>query len=304
MRKKQLGTSDLYVSEVGFGCMSLTGNMSEDEQIVHKAIESGINFFDTADLYQFGMNEKSVGKAIQGKRHDIILASKGGNAWENGKEGWTWRPEKTYLKSAVKDSLQRLGTDYLDLYQLHGGTIDDPHDEVIEAFEDMKNEGLIRYYGISSIRPNVIQTFAEKSNIVSVMMQYSLLDRRPEEWFSDLANKGISIIARGPVAKGLLSENYQEKITENGFLDYSKEELESLLPQLHDLAHEKNMTLEQLALRYVMDQPEVATALAGSSRQIQVQKNIESTAKPVLTAETLRGLRAITKSNTYQNHRI
>ncbi|SER44966.1 aldo/keto reductase [Salisediminibacterium halotolerans] len=303
MKKKQLGTSNLHVSELGFGCMSLTGNTAEDEKIIHQAIDSGINFFDTADLYQFGMNEKSVGNALKHKRRDIILASKGGNYWEDGKEGWTWKPEKNYLKSAVKHSLHRLGTDYLDLYQLHGGTIDDPHDEIIEAFEDMKNEGLIRYYGISSIRPNVIQTFAEKSNIVSVMMQYSLLDRRPEEWFPELDKKGISVIARGPVARGLLSESYSEKINENGFLDYSQEELNDMLPQLHDLAQEKNMTLEQLALRYVMDQPQVASALAGSSRQAQVKNNIESTAKPALTTETLRGLRAMTKSNTYQNHR-
>ncbi|BBP90484.1 hypothetical protein BsIDN1_41020 [Bacillus safensis] len=89
---------------------------------------------------------------------------------------------------------------------MHGGTIDDPIDETIEAFEELVEEGVIRYYGISSIRPNVIKEYAKKSNIVSVMMQYSLLDRRPEEWFSLLEEQSISVVARGPLAKGLLTE--------------------------------------------------------------------------------------------------
>lgn len=91
-------------------------------------------------------------------------------------------PSKAYIKEAVKKSLTRLKTDYIDLYQLHGGTIEDNIDETIEAFEELKQEGVIRYYGISSIRPNVIKEYVKKSNIVSIMMQFSLFDRRPEEW--------------------------------------------------------------------------------------------------------------------------
>src|SRR5699024_6403991 len=103
----------------------------------------------------------------------------------------SWDPSKKHIKTAVKQSLQRLHTDYIDLYQLHGGTIDDPIDETIEAFEELKTEGLIREYGISSIRPNVIKQYIEKSSIRSVMMQYNLLDRRPEETMRLLAKHGI-----------------------------------------------------------------------------------------------------------------
>lgn len=92
----------------------------------------------------------------------------------------------------MKESLRRLQTDYIDLYQLHGGTIEDPIDEVIEAFEELKKEGIIRHYGISSIRPNVIREYAQRSNIVSVLMEYSLLNRRPEEWFQLLNEHQIN----------------------------------------------------------------------------------------------------------------
>ena len=140
------------------------------------------------------------------------------------KSGWRWDPSKTYIKEAVKDSLKRLNTDYIDLYQLHGGTIEDRIDETIEAFEELKTEGLIRYYGISSIRPNVIREYAAKSNMVSVMMQYSLLDRRPEETMLPLLDEhGISVVTRGSLAKGLLSEKALERVEkfEKGYLDYS-----------------------------------------------------------------------------------
>lgn len=142
----------------------------------------------------------------------MIIATKGGNHFEPGKDGWYWDPSKAYLKEAIKNSLLRLGLDDLDLYQLHGGTIEDPTDEVIEAFEELKQEGLIRYYGISSIRPNVINRFVERSDMVSVMMQYSLLDRRPEEELLDhLNDHNIGVVVRGALGKGMLTNKGQSQ---------------------------------------------------------------------------------------------
>lgn len=182
MRKRTLGHSDLEISEIGLGCMSLGTDKAKALSILDEAIELGINYLDTADLYDFGRNEEIVGEAVKNRRHDIILATKAGNRWNDDKDGWHWDASKGYIKEAVKNSLRRLKTDYIDLYQLHGGTMEDHIDETIEAFEDLKQEGVIRYYGISSIRPNVIKEYVKKSNITSIMMQYSLLDRRPEEW--------------------------------------------------------------------------------------------------------------------------
>src|SRR5215831_1932826 len=198
MKYNQLGNSTLYISEIGFGCMSLGEDHATNELLIHKALAAGINYFDTADLYQKGFNEISVGKALAGKRDQVIIASKVGNQWRPDGSGWDWNPHKDYILKTAEESLKRLETDYVDLYQLHGGTIDDPIDETIEAFELLQKQGKIRYYGISSIRPNVIREYVKRSHIVSVMMQYSLLDRRPEETCLELLRQNhVSVLARG-----------------------------------------------------------------------------------------------------------
>src|SRR5687768_1382194 len=203
MKYRQLGRSNLEVSEIGLGCMSLP---MHDEaaclQIIDRAIELGINFFDTADLYNKGENEIIVGRALKHKRKQMIIATKVGNQWRKDGSGWDWNPGKSYIIDSVEDSLRRLQTDYIDLYQLHGGTIDDPIDDTIEAFEILQQQGKIRYYGISSIRPNVIREYVSRSKIVSVMMQYSLLDRRPEETCLDLLKQNnIGVLTRGSIAQ-------------------------------------------------------------------------------------------------------
>ncbi|TMW73689.1 aldo/keto reductase [Alteribacter natronophilus] len=303
MNKRQIGNSDLFVSEIGFGCMSLTENDRENERIIHESIDRGINYFDTADLYSFGANEESVGKALKGKRDSVILASKGGNEWGEGIDGWRWNPSKNHMKDAVKKTLSRLGTDYLDLYQLHGGTIDDPIEETIEAFGEMKKEGLIRYYGISSIRPNVIKEYVKRSDIVSVMMQYSLLDRRPEEWFTFLGENGVSVLPRGPVAKGLLAEEWERKLKGEGYLQYSEEELKSTVKSLGDIAAREGITLQELALRYALTPPQVASAVAGASRVSQAADNAAAGAAGPLSEELVRELNDLTKAGRYDKHR-
>jgi 1-deoxyxylulose-5-phosphate synthase len=302
MKSNKLGRSDLFVSEVGFGTMSLPSDEKEAIKIIHDAMDQGITFFDTADLYEQGRIESVLGKAIKGHRDEVILASKVGNHWEPGKEGWYWDPSKAYIKEAIKGSLRRLDVDYLDLYQLHGGTLEDPIDETIEAFEELKDEGLIRWYGISSIRPNVIREYVQRSNIVSVMMQYSLLDRRPEEAVLDLLyDNQISVIARGPVAKGLLSAKGLERIPSNGYLDYSREELEPTIKAVAR-ALPSNMNLSHAAIRYVLNHPAVATAIPGASRLGQIIENSQA-AKENLNENEYLSLRALTKPNVYEQHR-
>ncbi|HEU5138355.1 MAG TPA: aldo/keto reductase [Bacillales bacterium] len=302
MKKNQLGKSELYVSEIGFGSMSLGKNEDQDIRMIHEAIDRGVTFIDTADLYGFGQIEKTVGKALKGRRENVILATKAGNHWETGKEGWYWDPSKQYIKEAAKNSLKRLGTDYIDLFQLHGGTIDDPIDETIEAFEELKQEGWIREYGISSIRPNVIREYAKRSNIASVMMQYSLLDRRPEEaMLSHLEESDVSVIARGPVAKGMLSEKASEKTPDKGFLDYSQEEVLDVAEKVQKMANE-NRSAAQIALRYSLSHPAVATAIPGASRIEQLIENIETTGIQ-LTQDEMETLRNSSKANVYDKHR-
>ncbi|MGD6804062.1 aldo/keto reductase [Rossellomorea aquimaris] len=307
MEKRQLGNSELYVSKMGLGCMSLGENPDKAQHIIEAALEAGINYFDTADLYDFGENEKIVGKALQSAREDVIIATKAGNRWNDAKDNWHWDPSKEYIKEAAKNSLKRLGTDNIDLFQLHGGTIEDPADETIEAFEELQQEGIIRYYGISSIRQNVIKRFTESSNLVSVMMQYSLLDRRPEELFPLLKEKNVSVVTRGPVAKGLLSdkmlEKASEKIKENGYLDYSYQELEEVLSSIHGkLADERSMN--EIALQYILSHEEVSAVVPGASSVRQVQENAKAVKSEPLAKEEIQVLKELTKQNVYEQHRI
>ncbi|HEY6899618.1 MAG TPA: aldo/keto reductase, partial [Puia sp.] len=143
MNYSQLGTSDLRISRIGFGCMSL-GDEREAAGLIHRAIEGGINFFDTADLYDKGVNEEMVGRILRDRRGEVLIATKVGNQWREDGSGWDWNPRKEYILKAVEESLRRLQTDRIDLYQLHGGTLEDPIDETIEAFELLQRQGKIR----------------------------------------------------------------------------------------------------------------------------------------------------------------
>ncbi|RWZ60194.1 aldo/keto reductase [Halobacillus fulvus] len=306
MKKRQLGTSDLHVSEISLGCMSLGTDPHKARTIIDQAIDEGVNYLDTADLYDFGENEKIVGEALKGRRQDIILGTKAGNRFTPGQEGWTWDPSKTHIKQAVKDSLKRLGTDYIDLYQLHGGTIDDPIDETIEAFEELKQDGLIREYGISSIRPNVIREYVKRSNIVSVMMQYNALDRRPEEEVLQLLQENnISVLARGPLAKGMLTKQGHEKAKKKageGFLSYSFDEVATITNKWSDMGSEKQ-TPTALALQYVLHHPAVASAVFGASSIEQLENNMTYRDAEAMTDETYEDIRKLTKPITYDKHR-
>ncbi|APH04523.1 aldo/keto reductase [Bacillus weihaiensis] len=302
MKKRQLGNSDLYVSEVGLGCMSLGTDESHAKSIIDKAIDLGINYLDTADLYDFGENETLVGKALKHRRKDIILATKVGNRWNENQSGWTWDPSKKYIKEAVKQSLLRLQTDYIDLYQLHGGTTEDNIDETIEAFEELKNEGVIRHYGISSIRPNVIKEYLKKSSIISIMMQYSLLDRRPEEWFSTIKNHDVSVIARGPLAKGLLTKKpIEQKLQTDNYLSYHNEELKKLFIDLEKMNYADSLT--DLAIQYCLASDVVGAVIPGASKIEQIIENANSTHAESLSQELYLELQQIAKLDYYEQHR-
>jgi aryl-alcohol dehydrogenase-like predicted oxidoreductase len=301
MKRNRLGRSDLYVSEIGLGCMSLGTDETKAVAIIHEALEHGMNFLDTADLYDEGRNEEIVGKAIQHRRTEVIVATKVGNRREPGKEGWSWDPSKAYIQSAVKESLRRLGTDYIDLYQLHGGTIEDPIGETIEAFEELKRDGLILHYGISSIRPNVIREYVRCSGIVSVMNQYSMLDRRAEEEVLPLlAGQEISLIARGPLAGGILAAGGEGK-ADRDYLDYSSEELPALRRSLLELAGDTR-TLAQTAIRYALSDPVVSVVIPGASSLEQLRHNVSAAAVQLSVVER-EAIRAATRPNRYMVHR-
>ena len=298
MKYHQLGKSGLHISQIGFGCMSLGDDQAANEKILHHAIELGINFFDTADLYQKGLNEISVGKAFKAKRKDVIIATKAGNQWRADGSGWDWNPRKEYILSCAEESLKRLQTDYIDLYQLHGGTIDDPIDETISAFEQLQKQGKIRYYGISSIRPNVIREYIKRSNIVSVMMQYSLLDRRPEEaCLTLLKNHNIGVLARGPVAQGLLVNKPPKP-----YLNYSAENVDQAATSVRLISNEKR-NAAQTAMQFVLQHPAITSAIPGIRTMEQLEEAVQTLNTPPLTDSEMKLLQESIQVNVYEQHR-
>ncbi len=302
-----LGQSDLIVSEISMGCMSLSDDPNQNASLLRHAFDNGITLFDTADLYDQGQNERMVGQAFAGMRQQVILATKVGNRWRPDGSGWDWNPTKAYILQAVEESLKRLQTDYIDLYQLHGGTLDDPIDETIEAFEQLKREGKIREYGISSIRPNVIREWIARSNMVSVMMQYSLLDRRPEETSLDLLHEHkVSVLARGSLAKGLLANKPAKS-----YLNYTTDEVRQAAEAIRSVstaaastvAVSTNRSPVATAIRYVLHHPAVASAVVGVRTQEQLTDVVLSQTSLALTEQEWQQLANALPANQYDQHR-
>ncbi|MBD7983634.1 aldo/keto reductase [Sporosarcina sp. Sa2YVA2] len=299
MKKRELGNSGIFVSELGLGCMSLPADLAQTKNIIDAALHADINFFDTADLYEDGKNEIVIGEVLKNKRDKVILATKVGNRRIPGEKGLMWDPSNKHIMNAVKQSLLRLGTDYIDLYQLHGGTIEDDVDEVIDAFDSLKKEGLIRQYGISSIRPNVIERFLQKSSAVSVMMQYSLLDRRPEEWFQLIKNSGATILTRGTLAKGLLTNEGLERMNKtDGFVDFGNDELKKTL----ELINEQFKDIHAGAIKFNLNNSVVSSALVGASSSEQLLDSIIAYEQEI-DEEELATISSLVSIHNYSEHR-
>jgi aryl-alcohol dehydrogenase-like predicted oxidoreductase len=298
MKYKQLGKSELGISCIGFGCMSLKANAAENQKIIDAAIEYGINYFDTADIYDRGMNEVFLGQALKNKREKVIIATKAGNQLRPNRPGWDWNPAKDYILKCADESLKRLQIDYIDLFQLHGGTIDDPIDETIEAFEILKQQGKIRHYGLSSIRPNVIREYVKRSNIVSVMTQYSLLDRRPEEeTLQLLKDNNIGVVTRGSVASGLLVHK-----AASNYLNYAADEVQLAADKVRKISG-KDRSAAQTAIQYVLYHPAVTAAIIGIRTMEQLEDAVKTIDAPQLSMEEYEELKKAIPPNFYQEHR-
>ncbi|GGG84772.1 aldo/keto reductase [Staphylococcus pragensis] len=299
--QKNILKSGIEISELGLGCMSLGTNYQEAEPIIETAIEEGITYFDTADIYDRGVNEDIVGKALKKyqNRDDIVIGTKVGNRpTEDG--GTTWDPSKKYIKESVKGSLQRLGLDHLDLYQLHGGTIEDPLDETISAFNELKQEGIIRAYGISSIRPNVIDYYLKHSEIETIMSQFNLIDNRPEKLLNDIHAHHVKVLARGPVFKGLLtskSVDVLDKKFKDGIFDYDYHELGETIASIKEV--ESN--LSALSFEYLTSHDALGSIIVGASSVEQLKDNVENYKKTV-SLDRIKAARERVKNLEYTQH--
>lgn len=299
--QKNILKSGIEISELGLGCMSLGTDYKKAQPIIESAIDNGITYFDTADIYDQGVNEEIVGKALKKyqNRDDIVIGTKVGNRLTDDGH-MTWDPSKKHIKESVKGSLKRLGLNHLDLYQLHGGTIDDPLDETISAFDELKQEGYIRAYGISSIRPNVIDYYLKNSQIETLMSQFNLIDNRPESLINDVHDKQVKILARGPVFKGLLTSKSVDVIDEkfkNGVLDYTQDELGSTIASIKEL--ESNLT--ELSFKYLTSHGAMGSIIVGASSVEQLEENVRNYYKEI-SLDQIKSARNRVKDIEYTQH--
>ncbi len=299
---RQIGSLD--VSLVGLGCNNFGGrtNESQSTEVVRAALDAGINFFDTADIYGGTRSEEILGAALGQERADVVVATK---------FGMTLSPERTgaapsYVKSALEDSLRRLGTDYVDLYQLHRPDPATPIGDTLEALAELVDDGKVREIGCSNFSAAQLSeadaAAAEGApRFVSVQNQYNLLQREPElEVLEQCQQLGIAFIPYSPLANGLLSGKYRRGEPPppgTRLAAMPAERREALLAgttmdvvdELEHFAQEQGHSLLELAIAWLVAKSVVASVIAGATRAEQVVANVRA-ADWVLTEEELQAV--------------
>ena len=294
----------LKVSVVGLGCNNFGRRLDEtaSAKVVNAALDAGINFFDTADTYGGTKSEEILGRALRARRNDVIIATKFGMAIDDNRKG----AHPDYVKRAAEDSLRRLGTDYIDLYQLHTPDPSVPIADTLGALDDLVKDGKVREIGCSNFSADQLY---EADNCVkmgaarflSVQNEYNLLHREPEHGvLAECAALGMSFIPYFPLANGLLTGKYRKdkappegaRITSGWHNELLTEENLDLVEKLIAFAEAHGHTILELAFAWLLEPEMVASVIAGASTPEQVRENANA---PVwdLTEAELRELRAI-----------
>ncbi len=266
------------------------GEVQEKDLIdaVHAALDSGVNIFDTADTYGLGQSERTLAKALGNKRRDVVIADKFGVRAGNGPTYYDNSPE--YVREAIELSLQNLGTDYIDLYQVHYRDGKTPLAEVIGALEDLKKEGKIRYYGLSNIHEEdyeEIRPFIGK--IVSVQDEYSLACRKNEKDLMTLsAEFGITPLTWGSLGQGILTGKYDknaafgsdDRRSRDIYVNFHGEKLMKnleIVEAMRPIAVSHGKPVSAVAIRFILDRLEDSVVLVGAKRPDQILGNVEGT---------------------------
>ncbi|MCE1165948.1 MAG: aldo/keto reductase [Bacteroidetes bacterium] len=291
MKFKKLGNSDIELSAIGLGCMGMSefygkGDDAESIKVIHKAVEHGINFLDTADMYGVGKNEILIGKAIKDIRDKVVVATKFGNVrGEDGSFlGVNGRPE--YVRKCCEASLKRLNVEVIDLYYQHRVDPNTPIEETVGAMSELVKEGKVRYIGLSEAAPDTIRRAVKVHPVSALQTEYSLWTRDPEAEHLELCNQlGITFVAYSPIGRGFLSGRFKSSadIPEDDYRRtqprFSGENLEQnvkIVNIVEEMAKAKNCTPAQVAIAWVMSQKDFIVPIPGTKRIKYLEENIKS----------------------------
>jgi len=292
MTYRQLGDSGLTVSTVGLGCNNFGRRLDQDgtNAVVRQALESGITLFDTADIYGHGASEEMLGLALGSERENVVVATKFGMDMQgaNGPD-WGVRGSRRYIRKAVETSLRRLGTDWIDLYQLHRPDPQTPVDETLAALDELVREGKVRYLGSSNftgwqvVDADWTARAAGTSRFVSAQNEYSLLERDVEEELVPACEHvGVGLLPFFPLASGLLTGKYRrgQAAPEGTRLAGMADRLASAdwdtIERLEAYAAERGLRPIDVAIGGLAAQPAVASVIAGATRPEQVVENVQA----------------------------
>jgi len=299
VEQRTLGKSALAVSAIGLGCMSMSnvygkGDDAESIAVVHRALDLGVNFLDSSDMYGWGQNEELLGRALRGKRDGVVLATKFGNLRKpDGTAGVNGRPE--YVPQACEASLKRLGVDSIDLYYQHRVDPGVPIEDTVGAMSRLVEQGKVRYLGLSEASPATVRRAHAVHPITALQSEFSLLYRvEAEETLPVLRELGISFVAYSPLGRSLLTGSTRtaaeipaddRRRDHPRFQDENLQKNLDLLKPLLDMAKQKGCTPGQLALAWLLARGRDIVPIPGTKRKARLDENAAAAAVPITPAE-------------------
>ena len=303
METRKLGTQGLTVSELGLGCMGMSefygsGDEAESVATIHRALTLGVNFLDTADMYGPFTNEELVGRAIKGRRDEVVLATKFGNERraDGSRVGINGTPE--YVHKACDASLKRLGVEHIDLYYQHRVDPNVPVEETVGAMKELVEAGKVRFLGLSEAAPETIRRAHQVHPISALQTEYSLWSRDPEtEILPTVRELGIGFVPYSPLGRGFLTGqitspgDFAEDDFRRSSPRFQGENFErnlELVEQVRTLAGEKGVTPGQLALAWLLHQGDDIVPIPGTKHRSRLEENVEAASVHLNQAELSR----------------